>query len=122
MARFLTLSKSGDIQRGKRKKAIRGKIKIGPVTLCFVTIILLCLISLFYLTQANQIATKGYEIKDLEDRLDNLKEENRGLELRAAELQSVRNVEEGVKKLNMVPLQKVVYISSEGTVVALKRN
>ncbi len=122
MARFLTLSKSGDIQKDKRKKTIRGKIKVGPVTLCFVTIILLCLVSLFYLTQANQIATTGYEIKDLEDKLNKLTEENHKLELRAAELQSVRNVEEGVKKLNMVPLQKVIYVSSEGTTVALKKN
>ena len=95
---------------------------MGPVTLCFVTIILLCLVSLFYLTQANQIATTGYEIKDLEDKLNKLTEENHKLELRAAELQSVRNVEEGVKKLNMVPLQKVIYVSSEGTTVALKKN
>ncbi|PIU01396.1 hypothetical protein COT68_03435 [bacterium (Candidatus Torokbacteria) CG09_land_8_20_14_0_10_42_11] len=122
MARFLTLASSGEIQRGKRKKTLRRKVKIGPVALCFVTILLFCLVSLFYLTQGNQVATKGYEIKDLENKLNNLKEENRKLELEAAGLQSVRNVEEGAKKLNMVPIEKMSYVTTSGTAVALKKN
>ncbi|MDP2918300.1 MAG: cell division protein FtsL [bacterium] len=122
MARFLNLASSGEIQRGKRKKTLRRKVKIGPVALCFVTILLLCLVSLFYLTQGNQVATKGYEIKDLENKLNNLKEENRKLELEAASLQSVRNVEEGAKKLNMVPIEKMSYVTTSGTAVALKKN
>jgi len=120
MARFLTLNFRGAIRkRGKRERVINRKLKVGPVSLCLITIVLLCLLSLFYLAQSNQTATKGYEIRELEDRLTALREENHKLELKAAELQSVRNVEEGVKHLNMVPIEKVIYITPAGTTVAL---
>lgn len=123
MARFLTLTSGGSIRRETRRKTINpAGIKVGPVTLCFVTIILLCLTSLFYLAQANTIATKGYEIRELEEKLATLKEKNKKLELKAAELQSVKNIEEGVKHLNMVPIDKVIYLSGEGTAVAMKKD
>lgn len=95
---------------------------MGPVSLCFVTIILLCCLSLFYLAQSNQTATKGYEIRELEDRLSSLEETNNKLELKAAELQSVKNVEEASKHLNMVPIEKVFYITPQGTTVALQKD
>lgn len=122
MARFLTLTSGGNIQGGKRKKTLRPKVKIGPVALCFVSLIILSLISLFYLAQANQIATKGYEIKKLENRLNDLQASNHKLELRSAELQAVSSVEAESKQLNMVPIQKMIYISGSGTAMAYKRN
>lgn len=121
MARFLTLStRGGAVHKGKRDRTIRRRVNIGPVTLSFVSIFILCLLSLFYLAQANQTATNGYQIRELEEELDVLKEENKKLELKAAELQSVRKVEEGVKHLNMIPIDKLMYITPAGTVVALQ--
>lgn len=120
MARFFSITSSKNLRRGARKKTIGGRgFKIGPVSLCLITIILLCFLSLFYLAQANRIASRGYEIRELEEGLSRLEEENRKLELKAAELQSVKYIEEEVKHLNMVPIGKVVYITPLGSTVAL---
>ncbi len=120
MARFLALTfQGGSVKRGKRNCTIRRKVSVGPVALCFISIFILCLLSLFYLAQANQTATKGYEIRALEDQLETLREEQKKLELKAAELQSVRNVEEGSRQLNMVPVEKVVYLTPGGSAVAV---
>lgn len=122
MARFLTLTSSGKIRRGRRKKTIRTKgIKVGPVALCFVTVVLVCLLSLFYLAQSNKISTKGYEIRELEEKLEALQEENHKLELKAAELQSVKYIEEEVKHLNMVPVEEVIYLTPGSSTVVLNR-
>lgn len=119
MARFLALTfQGGSVKKGKRNCTIRRKVSVGPVSLCFISIFILCLLSLFYLAQANQTATKGYEIRTLEEQLEALKAEQKKLELKAAELQSVRNVEEGSRQLNMVPIEKVVYLAPGGSVVA----
>ncbi len=122
MARFLTLTFRGTIARGKRGRTIRRRVKMGPVSLCFVTVILLCFVSLFYLAQSNQTATKGYEIRELEDKLDGLQEANKKLELEAAGLQSVKNIEAAAGHLNMIPIEKIFYITPTGTVVALQKN
>ena len=120
MARFLTIG--GSIKKNKRAKTVRHNFRIGPVSLCFVSLTILCLVSLFYLAQSNQIATKGYEISTLEKKLEETDESNRRLELRAAELQAVKSVEQSAQHLNMVPIEKMVYLSSGSTAMAMKKD
>lgn len=104
---------------GKRKNLFSQRLKTGPVTLTVVVIFLVCLLSLFFLAQVFQSSTKGYEITDLEKRIKNLEEENKSLEIRAAELKSFENIKNEADKLNMVQSNKIVYIRQSGTSVAV---
>ena len=78
------------------KRRVFGRIKTGPVLLGFVTICIVCLLSLLYLSQANGTALKGFEIRELEKRIEDLEENNKVLELETAELQSIQRIEKGV--------------------------
>jgi len=95
---------------GKRKRTIRNKIIIGRVALGFITIYLVCSFGLFYLIQANKVATKGYEICHYEEKIKELQRTNQKLKLEAAELQSVYRLREARKKFNLVEITKVSYM------------
>lgn len=87
-------------------------------------IILICLISvsfLMYLWQINGIATKGYQIKDLEEQASELQEIHKRLELAIAQLRSTERVNAEVEKLEMVAVARVEYLKSNGTSVAINR-
>ncbi len=66
----------------------------------------------FYLWQINDLATKGFQINSFEEKVANLKDNNKNLELQAADLQSLSNIEKLEKDLNMVKVNKVEYIST----------
>ncbi|GEM_PF-3393150 len=73
-----------------------------------------------YLMQINAASTKGYEIRALEREIAELKEESERIELKVAQEQSVRQVEEKVKSMGMVPTPSVDYVMA--TVPQVARN
>jgi hypothetical protein len=75
---------------------------------------------LFYLTQTNISATRGYEMEALDEKMEALKEENKKLNLQYIELQSMANIVEQVKDMNLVATAEVDTISSLGSAVALR--
>lgn len=121
MARYLTITSSNTAKGGVRKQTLPKKLKTGPVTLTIVTLILVCLLSLFYLAQLFDSSTKGYQMSDLEKKTEELREANRKLQVEAAELKSYRNIEEEARKLNMLPSASVVHISRVGGTVVVAR-
>jgi len=105
-----------------RKNAVGNQLKVGPVMLGFITLILLAFFGMFYLSQANDSATYGYEMKDVEARLYELERQNKALELEAAELQSLKKIEEEIKQQQtMQETEKVTYLSIPEMDVAIKR-
>lgn len=118
MGRYLTITNSNTAKLGIRKQTLPKKLKTGPITLTIITLILVCLLSLFYLAQLFDSSTKGYQMSDLKKKAEELREENRKLQVKAAELKSYKHIEEEAKKLNMLPSTSIVYINStSGTVV-----
>ncbi len=121
MQQDLTIAKSS-LKFGVRKYAVKDQLRVGPVMLGFITLILLAFFGMFYLSQVNNSATYGYEIKDLEKKLMELEGQNRALELEVAELQSLKKIEEEIKKQQtMQETGKVTYLSIPEMDVAIKR-
>ncbi len=87
-------------------------------------LIFLCLFvfigCIMYLWQINGLATKSYQIKDLEGKLSELKDENKKLQVEITELRSITRLNERVKKLNMQEVSRLEYLSATGS-VALNR-
>jgi len=65
-----------------------------------------------YLVIINAVATKGFEIKNLEQQLASVKEENKKLEVRSTELQSLDSIEQGLDKSKFVSVQKIEYLAT----------
>lgn len=118
-AAFITLRKNKG--RRMRPRVINKKIKFGPVSLGFITVILFSMLSLFYLAQSNQISTKGYTISDLEKTKQSLIEENERLQVEAARLQAVSVIQGKSKELGMDQVKKVEYLSSFGPLASAQK-
>jgi protein involved in sex pheromone biosynthesis len=95
------------VARSSRKPVqrygIMPKIQIGPATLGVITILIILLMSLLYLIQANSTATKGYEIEKEQEKMKKLDSQAEKLELEMARLRSTKELEGIPEKLNLIP-------------------
>lgn len=90
------------------------KIKILVAFLCL-------MVAAVYLGIINVSAVKGYEIKKVEQKIEELKKENKQLQIQEAELNSFYNIKDNIGNLNMVEVEDVVYIDDSEGAVALKK-
>ena len=114
MSRYLTITNSSSVQFGERKRSIDSSPKMGRVTLSFLLVALVCAAGVFYIFEVNNLATKGYEIRNLENQLSKLKKENENLRIQEAELKSMYKIEEKTRELNMVVPKDVSYLNLPG--------
>ena len=91
-------------QRMTPRHGITPKLKIGPATLGIVTIVIILMMSLLYLIQANSTATKGYEIEKQQNRINTLNSQSEKLELEMAKLRSTKELDGLPGKLNLKPV------------------
>lgn len=87
----------------------------------FLVFSLIIIASMCYLWQTNNLATKGYKIKDLQDKVADLRSANKKLELEITQLRSTERIAKEVETLQMIEVARVEYLRSDGTSVALNR-
>jgi cell division protein FtsL len=84
---------------------------LRPEMLVLVTIVVIALTSLLYLTQASNVAATGYDITYAQDQRAHLERELQQLKLRAAQMQALNRLEsEATTKLSMVPAPVPEYV------------
>lgn len=109
MGRYFALTLNLPEVKTKSKKT--SKVSNWPAV-GFWLLAVIAFFGLLYLIQVNTLSTKIYEIRSLEKRLTELKESNRRLELEAASLKAIQNIETRVKTLNLVPSGVVKYLGT----------
>jgi len=97
------------------------KYQVNSKKTLFLIIALIFIAGVFYLWQINSLATKGYKFKELEDRVSELREQNKKLELQITELRSTDRITKEVENLQMVEVARVEYLRPDGTAVAFNR-
>jgi hypothetical protein len=100
----------------EKKSFNSGSIELNWMSLVFVVVIGIFFSGGFYLYQVNDIATKGYEIRDLEKRIQDLNKESKKMEIKEVELKSMYNIEKASQDLNLVNSGEVSYIEINGPV------
>lgn len=91
----------------KRKTKINFSFNFLTV-LCAAALIF---IGAFYLYEVNSAAVKGYKIKELEKKVEVLKEENKKFSNLQADYESMQNTHERTLGLNMVESRDIEYIT-----------
>ncbi len=79
------------------------------------------LFSVLYLVQVNALATKGYQIKDLEKRISEQKKQNERLQMKIIERQSLGSLQEKVDSLGLVRTERIEYLKASSQSVAAVR-
>lgn len=69
-----------------------------------------------YLYYVNELATKGQEIKEMENKIATLREINEKKKIYEVELRSMYNIEKEMQDLNLISATNIVYLDVNGTV------
>lgn len=88
---------------GMRRSSSGRTIRVGPVTVRFITVILLALAALFYLAQSSESATKRYKVFDLQAQQSKSDEQSAWLQSETLRLQSLSGLQDTAKNLNLQP-------------------
>lgn len=97
-------------KRRKYTSNYRKIFSVGKISMGVITLVLFFLITSIYLVQSNRVAVKGYEIAELDKKVQALKQQNDELTVEASKLQSVTTIKEGLKDEKMVPVKQINYV------------
>lgn len=101
----MLIPRSNIWQPGFRKRTIPREFKVGPVSLKFVTIALLAIAALFYLSMSTQTSSFKYKIMELEEQKSRSEADVKQLEVESARLKSLNEIKNNVQTLNLEPAQ-----------------
>lgn len=92
---------------------------LGRASGVVVSIGLIFMLGLLYLSQSNAIALKGYSLSELEKRKEELTAEKERLQIEATRLQSIQEIQKSTNSSSkFVPTTKINYLP--GSNVAVK--
>lgn len=101
----------------KRKYQGNGRgVKFGLSQSTFVLFAVLAVSGAFYLYQVNDLASKGHEIKDIENQIAELQKESKKMHIKEVELKSMYSIEKATENLDLVNSENVSYLEINGPV------
>lgn len=109
-----------DFKKEKQNVKFANRPKKRPLALYIVCGLVLTT-GLAYLVSVNKVATDGYQVKELTERIEELKYENKKLELESSDLRSMANVSRVGQNLELVAVKDMDYLSAPSGAVALSR-
>jgi hypothetical protein len=109
------------VKRRKFSRNYRPEFLFGKLTVTFLFIISVFALSSLFLVQSNRMALKGYDIAKLEKEKQQLLEQQEKLQVELSGLQSISEIEKGIKSSGMVPISKINYLPYSSN-IALNSN
>lgn len=121
MSPFAQTSFVSHSSRPFRASAIPLWITTNVTRVNIVTFAVLLVVCFAYIIQVNNTASKGYQIRDLENTIHQLYVANQQSELEIHEAKSLNNIQRAVKMIGMVPADQAVYVDVRGGSVAFAK-
>lgn len=115
---IMLITNKNSTEEGLRKRTIGREIKVGPLSLSFVTIIVLAALCLFYLAQSTQSATNNYKVRELEDKKGQLEDDNKRLEVESIRLKSLNEIKKSTEDSQLEENKESHYLPEENSVTA----
>lgn len=103
-------------RRRKFNRNYRKGFQLGKLTTGFVLVAIFFTMCLLYLSQSNKIALRGYDIAKLEKEKKELLAQQQELSIQASRLQSIQQIQGGLKDSGMVPVNKINYLPATSNV------
>ncbi|MBI5077676.1 hypothetical protein HZB94_04835 [Candidatus Falkowbacteria bacterium] len=111
---------SSNLNLTKSKDKTKKFRNLSKAVLYLMTITLTISALAVYLVEVNYITTRGFYLKEIEEKIDSAKEEKEKLSLQVVQMKSMSNLSAKIAELNMVPAEKIIYYNSAGQTVAQK--
>jgi hypothetical protein len=90
----------------------QANLQLGPVSVSFVMVAMVCVLALLYLTQITKTSVYGYKVTELSKQRNQILASKQALEVEAARLQSIQKIEQSNTVAQMVPEQNVKYATA----------
>lgn len=128
MSKFFTLCRTNNRKHGLQDRQIDftsktlQRMKLGKVNFyCSVFIVCLILVSaVVYLVQITSSATRGFEVSQRQEKIQELKLQNENLKKSLATLGNFDNLQKIAEQNGMVEAQEISYLKYVDSAVALK--
>lgn len=105
--RVISITPTGAL--GTRRRTISPALKIGDVSVKFLTIVILSVLAMFYLIQSQLSTNKNQEIKSLQTQKEDLVKQSEDLQIQSNQFKSITGIEESAQKMGMVQVTNVTY-------------
>ena len=86
-------------------------VSARTATSLLLCILLLSLVGWLYLTQASQMTTTGYRMKDVAAEIEKLERDNALVRLQIAQLETLPRIEARAKQLGLGPINRPTYLT-----------
>jgi cell division protein FtsL len=90
-----------------RKKA---KNPAAVMQFNFLLIAFIVVLGFVYLFQINSLGTRGYEIRQLEQKIKIMQTENKALQIQSSSLSSITYIQKKAESFNMIPATNATYM------------
>lgn len=97
------------VRRNQNLYRQKSRVQLGPVSVGFVTVATIVVLALLYLTQVTKTSVFGYKVSELQTRRDKIEADQQELEIEAARLQSIQQIQSSGVVAGMVPTGQVTY-------------
>lgn len=98
------------MRRNQNLYRTQSKVQLGPISLSFITIAVISVLALLYLTQITKTSVYGYKMTELNQKRDKILAEKQELQVEAARLQSIERVQASARTKNMVAQGTATYV------------
>jgi len=88
---------------------------VGPLSMSIILILITGILALLYLTQITKTTVYGYQVSDLSQQRTELVTRNQELEVEAARLQSVAQIQGSAVAKSLQPENQVSVVNSAGS-------
>jgi uncharacterized membrane protein (DUF106 family) len=106
--------------QNKKRKTVSMRIRESESFLAVFAVLIISVISFSYILQTNSIATKGYEVEEYEQKLEELQNDFKNMKAAEAELRSMKQLDEEKSKLSAVSSADINFIDLSDTSVAMR--
>ncbi len=84
----------------------------GKITLSLAIVLVLVVLSVFYLVQINKLVAKNFELQAFQKSLAQNQEKNQTLLVSLMQRRSLDNLQQAAKNLNLVVIEKAKYLKA----------
>lgn len=97
------------VRRNQNLYRTKSEMKLGPVSATVVVVAAISVLALLYLTQVTKVGVLGYQVSDLQKQRAQAVADKQELEVEAARLTSIQQIQSSGTVKNMVPSSQVSY-------------
>ena len=101
-----------------RQKKLAMKKWLFSATCRTLLIVFVAVFGVMYLVQTSSVSSMGYELSDLESRVQELERETQRLDVEISQHRSIQSIQDRLKDMDMVRAESVEYVDAREAVVA----